>query len=162
MGCVLGDGVAIAQVTIMRFAADAFADVVLVGAPLLILRHLKSDAAKAERMRLSVSFAVGGLTTVVSIVHAYYLLRNDLNSIIIGSVEMSVSVIICNFSVLAAGLHRAWSGFHPQTLEKDGSSNVSQSMHFGAGPEAGVPSGTGLSDTASRPERGGPEQIIAF
>ncbi|KAG6914025.1 hypothetical protein DXG01_002856 [Tephrocybe rancida] len=151
--CVLGNGVAIAQVTIKRFAADAFADVVLVGAPLLILRHLKSDAAKAERMRLSVSFAVGGLTTIVSIVHAYYLLKNDLNSIIIGSVEMSVSVIICNFSVLAAALHRTWSSLHPQTLEKDGSSNVSQSLHFGAGPEAGVHSGTGSSDSAFSPER---------
>ncbi|KAG6915642.1 hypothetical protein DXG01_010643, partial [Tephrocybe rancida] len=85
--CVLGKGVAITQVTIKRFAADAFADVVLVGAPLLLLGDLKSDAAKAERIRLSMSFVVGGLTTVVSIVHAYYLLKNDMNSFIISSVE---------------------------------------------------------------------------
>ncbi|KAG6914026.1 hypothetical protein DXG01_002857 [Tephrocybe rancida] len=145
--CVLGKGVAITKIT-----TDAFADVVLGGAPLLILRHLKSDAAKAERIRLSVSFAVGGLTTVVSIVRAYYLLKNDMNSLIIGTVEMSVSVIICNFSVLAAALHRAWSRLHPQTLENDGPSNVS-SLRFGAGPEAGLHSGTGSSDTAFSPER---------
>ncbi|KAG6915639.1 hypothetical protein DXG01_010640 [Tephrocybe rancida] len=86
--CALGKGVAITQVTIRRFAADAFADVVLVGAPLLILRNLKSGVAKAQRIRLSVSFAVGGLTTVVSTVHAYYILKNDPNSVVFGSVEL--------------------------------------------------------------------------
>ncbi|KAG6915640.1 hypothetical protein DXG01_010641 [Tephrocybe rancida] len=151
--CVLGKGVAITKITIKRFAADVFADVVLVGAPLLIFRDLKSEAIKVDRLRLSVSFAVGGLTTVASIVHACYILKNDPNVLIIGSMEMSVSVIICNFSVLAAALHRAWSNFHPQMLDNDGPSNASQSLHFGAGPEARVHSGTGSSDTAFSPER---------
>lgn len=105
--CILGDSVAITQVT-----TDAFADVVLIVAPLLILRHLKSEEARVHRVRLAASFAVGGLTTVVSIVHAYYLLKASQISLVISNVELSVSVIICNFMVLAAAAHRLTRKYH--------------------------------------------------
>ncbi|KAF8063195.1 hypothetical protein FPV67DRAFT_232309 [Lyophyllum atratum] len=129
--CALGDGVAIAQIT-----TDAFADVVLVVSPLLILRHLRSEEAKSERVRLSASFAVGGLTTIVSIVHAYYLFNDDLQSIIVGSVEMSVSVIICNFTVLAAALHRLWRKYGPRPQRSiDHAATVTLRFDVGARPE---------------------------
>ncbi|KAG6852751.1 hypothetical protein C0991_009371, partial [Blastosporella zonata] len=95
--CAVGSGVAIAEVISMDYwlaqylyvsdeclAADAFADVVLVCAPLLILRDLNS---KADRLRLSVSFAVGGLTTIFSIVHAYYVIKGDISQLLVGIIE---------------------------------------------------------------------------
>ncbi|KIY66436.1 hypothetical protein CYLTODRAFT_455350 [Cylindrobasidium torrendii FP15055 ss-10] len=106
--CVLGRSVAITQVT-----TDVFADVILVIVPLLLLRYLQSEKAKAQKLRLTVSFGVGGLTTIVSIVHAVYLLQGTQISIVVSNVEMSVSVIICNFAVLAAAIHNLWNKCFP-------------------------------------------------
>ncbi|KAF8062504.1 hypothetical protein FPV67DRAFT_1508819 [Lyophyllum atratum] len=125
--CILGSSVGITQVT-----TDAFADVVLVVSPLLILRRLKSEEARAHRMRLTVSFAVGGLTTVVSIVHAYYLLKGSQTSLIISNVELSVSVIICNFMVLAAAMHRLLARYR-SAPPRHRSPVIATSMVFEAG-----------------------------
>jgi len=107
--CVLGKSVAITQVT-----TDVFADITLVVFPLILLRYLKSEQAQAEKIRLGVSFIVGGLTTIVSIVHAVYLLGGTQISILVSNVEMSVSVTISNFAVLVAASHRLWNYTHPQ------------------------------------------------
>ncbi|KAF9065462.1 hypothetical protein BDP27DRAFT_1424780 [Rhodocollybia butyracea] len=102
--CVLGMSVAITQVT-----TDAFADATLVVFPLLMLRYIQSEQARAQKVRLGVSFIVGGLTTIVSIVHAVYLLRGTHMSILISNIELSVSVTISNFAVLVAAAHRLWN-----------------------------------------------------
>ncbi|KAJ3886788.1 hypothetical protein GG344DRAFT_81365 [Lentinula edodes] len=106
--CVLGRSVAITQVT-----TDAFADVVLVVFPLILLRYLQSAQAQAQKIRLGVSFIVGGLTTIVSIVHAVYLLQGTQISILVSNVELSVSVTISNFAVLVAAAHQLWNRYHP-------------------------------------------------
>ncbi|KAF5385569.1 hypothetical protein D9757_006737 [Collybiopsis confluens] len=106
--CMLGKTVAITQLT-----TDAFADIVLVSVPLYLLRYLKSQDAKAQKYRLAVSFVVGGLTTFVSIVHAVYLLDGSKVSILVSNIELSVSVIIANFAVLAAAVYRIWVSIDP-------------------------------------------------
>ncbi|KAJ3878277.1 hypothetical protein F5051DRAFT_439798 [Lentinula edodes] len=95
------------------FTADAFADVVLVVFPLILLRYLQSAQAQAQKIRLGVSFIVGGLTTIVSIVHAVYLLQGTQISILVSNVELSVSVTISNFAVLVAAAHQLWNRYHP-------------------------------------------------
>ncbi|KAF9265929.1 hypothetical protein L218DRAFT_956899 [Marasmius fiardii PR-910] len=105
--CILGKTVAITQVT-----TDVFADIILVFSPLLLLRYIRSSEAQAQKIRLGVSFIVGGLTTIVSIVHAVYLLQNTQVSILVSNVELSVSVTISNFAVLVAALHQVWNHYH--------------------------------------------------
>lgn len=98
--------------------------------PLLLLRYLESSAAKAQKVRLTASFVVGGLTTVVSAVHAGYLIKGGHESIVVSNVEvsclfsslrgfadvlsiqLSVSVIISNFAVIAAAVHRIWNKYY--------------------------------------------------
>ncbi|KAF8057035.1 hypothetical protein FPV67DRAFT_1529927 [Lyophyllum atratum] len=92
----------------------------------------QSEEARAHRMRLTVSFAVGGLTTVVSIVHAYYLLKGSQTSLIVSNVELSVSVIICNFMVLAAATHRLLARYR-SAPSKHRSPVIATSMVFEAG-----------------------------
>ncbi|KAF8909577.1 hypothetical protein CPB85DRAFT_1253589 [Mucidula mucida] len=92
---------------------DVFADIVLITAPLLLLRYMQSNEIKMQKLRLGVSFAVGGFTSIVSIVHAVYLLQNTQISIVVSNAELSVSVIISNFAVLVAAASRLWSKYHP-------------------------------------------------
>ncbi|KIK65867.1 hypothetical protein GYMLUDRAFT_55790 [Collybiopsis luxurians FD-317 M1] len=108
--CVLGENVAITQVT-----TDAIADFILVAVPLFLLRYLKSEDAKGQRLRLSVSFVVGGLTTFVSIVHAVYLLDGDKISLLVSNIELCVSVTIANFAVLVAAFHRLWKAIRSRS-----------------------------------------------
>lgn len=85
------------QTLIILFIADAFADLVLVVVPLLLLQYLQSAEAKAQKVRLAASFVVGGLTTVVSIVHAIYLLQNTRMSIVVTNVEVRRSLSLSEF-----------------------------------------------------------------
>ncbi|KIK65866.1 hypothetical protein GYMLUDRAFT_38358 [Collybiopsis luxurians FD-317 M1] len=116
--CVLGRSVAITQVT-----TDVFADIILVAVPLFLLRYLKSEDAKSQKLRLGVTFVVGGLTTFVSIVHAVYLLAGDNISLLVSNVELSVSVTIANFTVLVAAFHRSWKSVRSRYKRTKGSSS---------------------------------------
>lgn len=69
--------------------ADVFGDIILIVFPLLLLRHLKSEQVKGEKIRLEVSFIVGGLTTIVSIVHAVYLLGGTQTSVLVSNIEVT-------------------------------------------------------------------------
>ncbi|TFL03112.1 hypothetical protein BDV98DRAFT_416172 [Pterulicium gracile] len=112
--CTLGKQVAINQIT-----TDFFADVVLVATPLLLLKSMliKSKHSRALWTRLAASFSVAGLTTIVSIAHTVYLLEGSPVSLIVSNVQMSVSVVICNFLVLSAALHKLWAKYYPSTKE---------------------------------------------
>ncbi|KAJ3804603.1 hypothetical protein F5876DRAFT_70489 [Lentinula aff. lateritia] len=109
---------------------DAFADVVLVVFPLILLRYLQSAQAQVQKIRLGVSFIIGGLTTIVSIVHAVYLLQGTQISILVSNVELSVSVTISNFAVLVAAAHQLWNRYYPSQE----TTKVS-TMAFGSAPQ---------------------------
>ncbi|KIK65847.1 hypothetical protein GYMLUDRAFT_93692 [Collybiopsis luxurians FD-317 M1] len=100
--------IGVASITITQVATDGFADIILVGAPFFLLRYLKSEDAKSQKLRLSVSFIVGGLTTFVSIVRAVFALSDDEISLLVSNVQLSASVTIANFAVLVAAFHRFW------------------------------------------------------
>ncbi|KIK65868.1 hypothetical protein GYMLUDRAFT_70147 [Collybiopsis luxurians FD-317 M1] len=104
--CIEGKSIAIAQVT-----TDAFADLVLVAAPLFLLRQLQFKDSKGLKFRLIGSFIVGGLTTFVLIVHAMEILESDKISLFVGNVELAVSVMTANFAVLVAAILRLWRLF---------------------------------------------------
>lgn len=55
----------------------------------MLLRDLNASDTMAHRVRLTASFAIAGLTTVVSIVHAYYLWQDTQVSVIVSNVEVS-------------------------------------------------------------------------
>lgn len=84
-----------------------------------------------------------------SIAHAYYLLKVSQISFIVSNVELSVSMIICNFMVLAAAAHRLRNKHHsaPQKLEKEATATT---MVFEAGaiPETST-SGVGTSSKSN-------------
>ncbi|KAF5385595.1 hypothetical protein D9757_006756 [Collybiopsis confluens] len=149
--CVLGKSVAITQVT-----TDAFADIVLVTIPLYLLRYLKSEDAQAQKLRLAVSFVVGGLTSVVSIVHAVYLFNGLEISILVSNFEMVVSVIITNFAVLVAAWYRMWKSVRPLSRfaknkgRRGGSSKESKlsSIAYGAPPRSGASASVQDQDTS--------------
>jgi hypothetical protein len=54
----------------------------------MLLRDLDTSDAIAHRVRLTASFSIAGLTTIVSIVHAYYLWQDTQISIIVSNVEV--------------------------------------------------------------------------
>ncbi|KIK65845.1 hypothetical protein GYMLUDRAFT_239539 [Collybiopsis luxurians FD-317 M1] len=81
--CIEDKSMAIAQV-----ATDVFADIILVSAPLFLLRSLQWQHARGQKLRLIGSFVVGGLTTCVSVVHAVYALDGDKISLFVGNIEV--------------------------------------------------------------------------
>ncbi|KAF5385598.1 hypothetical protein D9757_006761 [Collybiopsis confluens] len=152
--CVLGESVAITQIA---SESDALADIVLIAYPLYLLRYLKSEDAKPQKMRLAVSFVVGGLTSVVSVVHAVYLLNGSKTSLLVSNIEMVVSVTIANFAVLVAAWYRLWKLVRPKSKSGDNKETQLSSMAYGA-----PPSGTSASDQDQVGSEGGTSASVVY
>ncbi|KAF4571590.1 hypothetical protein EYR40_008087 [Pleurotus pulmonarius] len=96
--CPLGQDVAIAQLI-----TDVFADLSLIAIPTKLLWNLR--VSRSQRIRLLLTFSTSIITTVVSLVHAFYVLRvGGLEELIAAIVENSVSLIVCNSAVLVTAI----------------------------------------------------------
>jgi len=89
------------QVVICQIVSDVLSDLVLILAPLGLVRNLQDIALKR---RLTVIFSTSIITTIVSLVHAVLITQDGANPkiTIAALVENTVSLIVCNLSVLAA------------------------------------------------------------
>ncbi|KAG2048141.1 hypothetical protein BDR06DRAFT_984915 [Suillus hirtellus] len=94
--CNLGKNVAIAQII-----TDVFGDTVLILAPFRLIYKVR--LTKAQKIRILAIFSTSTITTVVSLVHAYYILSDEgLKEAMAAMVETSVSLIVANLSVVVA------------------------------------------------------------
>lgn len=94
--CNLGKNVAIAQII-----TDVFGDSVLILAPFRLIYKVR--LTKAQKIRILAIFSTSTITTVVSLVHAYYILSNEgLKEAMAAMVETSVSLIVASLSVVVA------------------------------------------------------------
>ncbi|KAG1866211.1 hypothetical protein F4604DRAFT_1779364 [Suillus subluteus] len=92
--CDLGKNVAIAQII-----TDVFGDTVLILAPFRLIYKVR--LTKAQKIRILAIFSTSAITTVVSLVHAYYILSDGgLKEAVAAIVETSVSLIVANLSVV--------------------------------------------------------------
>lgn len=88
------------QVAICKLTFDAVADLLLLGLPIKLFFVLQD---KWLRHRLTVIFSTCIITSIVAIVHAIYILnRGGPKIVIVGLVEASTSLIVCNFPIIAA------------------------------------------------------------
>ncbi|KAJ7609063.1 hypothetical protein FB45DRAFT_1039220 [Roridomyces roridus] len=83
-------------------ATDVIADSILLIAPIPLFRHL---ADKALRRKLTIIFSTCVVTTVVSLVHAAFILRRGGVKVLISAlVENSLSLIVANLPIVIARL----------------------------------------------------------
>ncbi|KAJ7099692.1 hypothetical protein C8R44DRAFT_682799 [Mycena epipterygia] len=99
--CHLGSGVAAVELF-----TDFTADLVLAAIPIELLRSIRTIDSSQRKMLLII-FTASLLTTVVSIVHAVYLLgpRGILEAIT-AQVEAAVSLLVANAAVLVPAFYR--------------------------------------------------------
>ncbi|KAJ3890869.1 hypothetical protein GG344DRAFT_88601 [Lentinula edodes] len=97
--CHLGKAVAITQLI-----TDIIADLCLLIAPLRLFWN--SMLPSGHRMRLNIVFSTCLLTTIVSLVHAYWIFANlGLNEIFTGIFETTISMIVASLNVLVGFLY---------------------------------------------------------
>ncbi|KAI5996831.1 hypothetical protein F5J12DRAFT_346201 [Pisolithus orientalis] len=98
--CDIGRNVVIAQVI-----TDVLSDTILILAPFRLIYNIK--LTKAQKTRLLSIFSTSVVTTVVSLSHAYYaLIDGGLKAIMAATVEVSISLIVANLSVVVAFFFR--------------------------------------------------------
>ncbi|KAF8211128.1 hypothetical protein K438DRAFT_1959312 [Mycena galopus ATCC 62051] len=86
------------QVAVCQVVTDTIADSILLFAPLPLFRNLVD---KALRRKLTLIFSTCVVTTVVSLVHAAFILRNGRIKVVISAlVEDCLSLIVANFPVI--------------------------------------------------------------
>ncbi|KAG1809634.1 uncharacterized protein BJ212DRAFT_1279157, partial [Suillus subaureus] len=92
--CDLGRNVAIAQII-----TDVFGDTILILAPIRLIYKVR--LTKAQKIRILAIFSASAITTAVSLAHAYYVLSDGgLREAVAAMVEVSVSLIVANLSVV--------------------------------------------------------------
>ncbi|KAI4520448.1 hypothetical protein GGG16DRAFT_104405 [Schizophyllum commune] len=119
--CELGKDIAITQLVIAGHAdfhlADILTDLSLSLIPVRLL--WQSNLSKAERIRLIVVFTSCLSTTIVSLVHAYYIFANiGLNEIYCAIWEASVSMIVACLTVLLGYASRLAKKYLPDSVTR--------------------------------------------
>ncbi|KAF8138905.1 hypothetical protein EV363DRAFT_1315109 [Boletus edulis] len=98
--CDLGRNVAIAQII-----TDVFGDMILILAPFRLIYKVR--LSRAQKIRVLSIFSTSAITTIVSLSHAYYVLKDGgLKEATAALFETSVSLIVANLSVVVAFLFR--------------------------------------------------------
>jgi putative effector of murein hydrolase LrgA (UPF0299 family) len=114
------------QVAISQLVTDILADMFLLFAPLRVFMHL-SD--KALRRKLIIIFSTCIITTIVSLVHAAYILSvGGIKVIISALVEDCVSLMIANVPVVVTAVMRF--GADQDKKPPPTKSMLSTAMHF--------------------------------
>ncbi|KAG5641823.1 hypothetical protein DXG03_004142 [Asterophora parasitica] len=116
--CALGRDVAIAQLI-----SDIYADAALIAAPLRLLWNL--GVSRSQKNRLLLVFSSSIVTSVASLIHAYYVLRvGGLDEVFVAIVEICVSLLVCNLAVVVGLVARIIDS-------RGGKSNGLRSESFG-------------------------------
>ncbi|KAJ7147600.1 hypothetical protein C8R43DRAFT_889556, partial [Mycena crocata] len=90
------------QVAICQLVTDVIADLILLLAPVPLFRQL---ADKALRRKLTLIFSTCVVTTIVSLVHAAFILRNGGIKVVISAlVEDCLSLIVANIPIVVTAL----------------------------------------------------------
>jgi len=98
--CDLGQNVAIAQII-----TDVLSDATLILAPFRLVYRVR--LSRAQKIRIVSIFSTSAITTIVSLVHAYYVFTNGgLKEAMAALFETSISLIVANLSVVIAFLFR--------------------------------------------------------
>ncbi|KAG2356669.1 hypothetical protein BDR07DRAFT_1491644 [Suillus spraguei] len=119
--CDLGRGVAIAQII-----TDVLGDFVLILAPFCLLYKVR--LSWAQKIRVLSVFSASAITTIVSLVHAYYIFSGGgLKEVMAAIVEASMSLIVANLSVVVAFI------FHLKAEEETPSTST-PILTFGSQP----------------------------
>ncbi|KAF8066919.1 hypothetical protein FPV67DRAFT_1215799 [Lyophyllum atratum] len=114
--CALGRNVAIAQLI-----SDIYADSVLIAAPLRLLWNL--EVSRAQKNRLLLVFSSSIVTTIASLVHAYYVLRvGGLDEVFVAIVELCLSLLVCNLAVIVGLCARMFDSAKRSTNTSSGDS----------------------------------------
>jgi len=109
--CPLGLHVAITQVV-----TETFSDILLIVAPLWVLRNVR--VTTAVRFRLISVFTCSLATTVVALAHAILVIRlPGVWEAIVGALEAGVALAVCNLSVIVPALARLFGG-DPEKYEE--------------------------------------------
>ena len=93
----------------VRLIAETFSDILLVVAPLWILRNVR--VTSAVRFRLVSVFACSIVTTIVALAHAILVIRvPGVWEAIVGALEAGVALAVCNLSVIVPAIARLFGG----------------------------------------------------
>ncbi|KAF9077176.1 hypothetical protein BDP27DRAFT_1254160 [Rhodocollybia butyracea] len=130
------------QVAVAQLVTDILADLFLLVAPLTVLKHLQD---KALRKKLIMIFSTCLVTTVVSLVHATFILTTGGIKVIISAlVEDCISLIVCNLPVVVTSLLR----FADQDRKPPATpSMITHSLQF-AGQKLGISKQSTTFDTS--------------
>lgn len=91
------------------FAAGTFSDILLIVAPLWILRNVR--VTSAVRFRLISVFTCSIATTIAALAHAVLVIHLPGTwEAIIGALEASVALAVCNLSVIVPAIARCLGG----------------------------------------------------
>ena len=89
--------------------AETFSDILLIVAPLWILRNVR--VTSAVRFRLISVFACSLATTIAALAHAILVIRLPGTwEAIIGALEAGVALAVCNLSVIVPAIARLFGG----------------------------------------------------
>ncbi|KAK0202323.1 hypothetical protein DFS33DRAFT_1384673 [Desarmillaria ectypa] len=114
------------EVAICQLVSDVIADLILIIAPLKLLAGIED---KGLRHRLMVIFSTCIVTTIVSLVHAAYILTRVPTKVVISAiVEDCVSLIVCNVPVVVTAVIRIREDSQRSRAQKG--QLVSTFMHF--------------------------------
>ncbi|KAK1217116.1 hypothetical protein PQX77_020233 [Marasmius sp. AFHP31] len=118
------------QVAIFQLVTDILADSFLLYAPVRVFVHIRD---KALRRKLVIIFSTCLITTIVSLVHAAYILTTGGIPVIISAlVEDSVSLMVANLVVVVTALLRAGVGDKDEIPAPAKTSTVSSAVKYTA------------------------------
>ncbi|KAI0084845.1 hypothetical protein BDY19DRAFT_997408 [Irpex rosettiformis] len=102
------------QVAILQLVTDILADMLLIITPLRLLKQL--SAQDGTRKRLMIIFSTSIVTTIVSLVHAAFILTiGGIRVVIAAIIEDTFSLIVCNIPVVVTFLLRHTFVFGPES-----------------------------------------------
>ncbi|PFH50956.1 hypothetical protein AMATHDRAFT_143737 [Amanita thiersii Skay4041] len=108
------------QVALFQLTSDVLADATLLLTPIILFRIL-SD--KWLRYRLVAIFSTCIITTILSLVHAVFIIRvGGWKSEIVGLVEDCTSLIVCNIPVIASAATHLGEGYAARRVPRSLSS----------------------------------------
>ncbi|KIK42300.1 hypothetical protein CY34DRAFT_153491 [Suillus luteus UH-Slu-Lm8-n1] len=138
--CDLGRGVAIAQII-----TDVLGDSILIFAPFCLIYRVR--LSRGQKIRVLSVFSASAITTIVSLVHAYYIFTGGgLKEVMSALFEASLSLVVANLNVVVAFI------FH-LSAEDESTYTPSPVVTFGSQPRKRVrdPLATTFTGVGSTP-----------
>ncbi|CAK5267497.1 unnamed protein product [Mycena citricolor] len=129
------------QVALCQLITDVIADAILLVAPIPLFRCL-SD--RPLRRKLTIIFSTCVVTTIVSLVHAAFILRNGGVKVVISAlVEDCMSLVVANLPVVVTAFVNM-----DQADTQDHITTTTATLHFNTLPRFAINPSTTMRDTA--------------